>query len=80
MTTPSQLPTLDSGSSLWFDQVYKATQASKTCVVPQKYFDVLSAWGFVTGTPEAAKLTSQGMSRQISTEQAAKSTARSKRK
>ena len=79
MTTPS-LPTLDSGSTLWFEQVYKATQASKTCVVPQKYFDVLSAWGFVTGTPEAAKLTGQGLARQISNEQAVKSTPKKNRK
>ena len=73
MTTPSQLPTLDSGSSLWLEQIQKASLNQQTCTIPPKYFDVLSAWGFVKGTAQAAELSGSGLTHLVAAQQAAKS-------
>ena len=73
MTTPSQLPSLDAGSQLWLEQIHKASLNQKTCTVPPKYFYVLSAWGYVTGSAQAAELSGTGLSHLIATQQAAKS-------
>jgi hypothetical protein len=71
-----QLPAIDQGSSLWLEKIEIATKKSKGCAVPQKYFDVLKVWGYVEGTPEAAKLTGKGMTECL----AAKDTKKGKKK
>ena len=76
MTTPSQLPSLDAGSKLWLEQIQKASFNQKTCTVPSKYFHVLSAWGYVTGSAQAAELSGTGLSHLIAAQQATKSKKR----
>jgi hypothetical protein len=76
---PEQLPALDASSTQWLDQAYKAAQNSKFCTMPQKYFDVLRAWGYIEGTPTAAKITGKGLSQALVTQEAEKS-ARKKKK
>jgi hypothetical protein len=74
-----QLPAIDQGSLLWLEKVEIAAQKSKSCAVPQKYFDVLKVWGYVDGTPEAAKLTGKGMTECLAAKGKKKSTKKRKK-
>ncbi len=80
MTTSTQLPDLDTTSRTWLGEVHKASLNSLTCCIPPKYFDVLLAWGYVTGAANAAKISGTGLALQVEAEQAAKSTQTKKRK
>ena len=54
-------PQLDPGTQLWFERIGEATDGAKPCPVPEKYFNVLKTWGYVEGSPSAAKLTGSGL-------------------
>ena len=73
------LPALDAGSTEWLMQAHKASLNSKFCTMPQKYFDVLKAWGYVDGTPASVQVTGKGLSQVLITQQADKAASRKKK-
>ena len=75
---PDQLPTLDTSSTQWLMQVHKASLNSTFCTMPAKYFEVLSAWGYVDGTAVAAKLTGKGLSQALVVKENEKSSKKRK--
>jgi hypothetical protein len=75
------LPPLDGGSILWLTKVKTATMQSQTCMVPQKYFDVLYTRGLVQGTAMSATVTGDGMTQALQAEAENKKTSgKSKKK
>jgi hypothetical protein len=75
------LPPLDSGSILWLTKIKTATMQSQTCMVPQKYFEVLYTRGLVEGTAGAATITGDGMTQVIQVEaETRKTSSKSKKK
>jgi hypothetical protein len=69
---PETPPNLDASSNLWLTQAHTASLNSKLCTMPEKYFNVLKTWGYVEGTPAAAKITGKGLSKVVSDKQAEK--------
>lgn len=65
---PEQLPKLDASSTEWLMHARRASLNSTFCTMPQKYFDVLQAWGYVEGTATTARLTGTGLSLTLAAE------------
>ena len=48
---------IDSTSLGWYKQLAKSCKgARRTIAIPQKYFDILLTWGYVSGSPGEARL------------------------
>ena len=69
---PDPLPVLDTSSTEWLMQAHQASLGSRFCTMPDRYFQVLNAWGYVEGTATAAKLTGKGLSQALQVKAAAK--------
>ena len=62
---------LDKSSAAWLSVCRRNSSNQRTCMIPERYFDVLKAWGYVEGTFAAAKISPAGLARLISQEQEA---------
>jgi hypothetical protein len=66
LNTPTKdIVELDSGSSGWLEIISRNDSKRRPCAVPKKYFDVLLAWGYVSGTIGNAEITPIGRGQAI---------------
>ena len=77
------LPEMDNGSAGWLEIVSRNDTKHRPCSVPKKYFDVLLAWGYISGSIGNALITPTGRGRAIeltATREAKKKAAEAARK